>query len=559
MSNTKVFMRMIYNYKKSILPNLNPIKDLKDNFVLLNSNFSKFIFSILMNFTFFSVITNILKFFRTCMSMIDIFKKFSIINYSSLIFLIFLVKYTNLSNPDDSKFKSAILKNDGFYQNLHQEYSQFLRKYEKNSCIMNVFNNAKINCNDNNEKTNSFHAYKMTECFFESLGKNLPSCDVLQKNRISYSIKESEKKISFEEIKNCIKNLEGDAWTTFMNFQNHIDNLCFFHKTLLWEKSSEFLFSKMLNSTLGVLSELSNGSKLSNRILEEQEKFSSQLKTEMIDTLEEFKKIQNYFENLEKLEQKITSDVISLEDKIKSNNSKVENLIEKFNLKLEYISILMSKDNFFSMKFFIFLFLYIWILSFNKSINKIKIRLFILILFFLFFEKYFLNRIIKLSKNDNINVNFEERKLNENFYKNKNSDTNFENKEKLKFSYDFFMDMNSKFNELFSIENFLYFNFHNNLISTLIYYFFQGFYFSIINIICCLQIKSSKKKNKMNEIYTSSNIFEKIRDIKNLCDYTPQWMRKYFNKIKNNNEDMIERFENLKNNLNSISIENSKN
>ena len=368
---------------------------------------------------------------------------------------------------------------------------------------MNIFNNVKLNCdNEKTDEINSLFSYKMTECFFNSIGKTLPKC------KYSFNIEN----VNYQDLKICIKNLEGDAWTTFINFQSHIDNLCFFHKTLIWEKSSEFLFSKMLNSTLGILSELSSGSTLAKRILQEQEKFSSQLKDNMTDTLEEFKKIQNYFESFEKLEAKIKNDMDYIENKISKNNKHLIKTIKKLSNNLQYIDgFFFSKNGEFVLKFYLFLFIFIWIYTFNRKINYIKFKLYLLIILFIIIEKSLFKSF--LSKDESNKNKLDEKDIIELEQMQENTSYNT-NKEHLKEKYEIFENLKSTFatvlNSTFPFDNMFYkdniFNFKP--FDVYFYYFslyiFRTICFIILNIICSIQKNSSITEDKKSnyERYT---------------------------------------------------------
>lgn len=504
-----------------------------------------------------------------------------------VLILLKLLNFTETKKPQTKStqedFQSIISSNQNFYANLNKEYSSFLKQYEKNSCIMQVFNNAKLNCNaEKTEETNSLFAYKMTECYFNSVGKQIPECKKSQNLLINNDS-------SFTEIKNCIKKLKGDAWTTFTNFQNHIDNLCFFHKTLIWEKSSDFIYSKMLNSTVGILAELSQGSNLAKRILLEQEKFSSQLKDNMTDTLEEFKKIQTYFESFEKLEAKIKNDMLFIEQKINKNNKHLINTLKKLSSNFNYIDgFFFDSKGGFVLKFYVFLFVCAFVFCFNSNVGRFKIKLFMLILFFLCCEKFLFRNFnstaseaseyYKPKKNlIEFNSNLEEEIKNDfvkNYFHNeKNNNNNNNNKtdnetddQTVKEKFEIFESLKYSFatllNSTFPLDGYLVMNKENNFnffsfnyFESFVYCFYLYSYrlvcFIILNVICCLLKNNPNKKEK------DKNYYEKIMhsDYKNgyfsslsnsKSSITPLWMRKYFSRIQDKNEELLERFKVLK-------------
>jgi len=513
-----------------------------------------------------------------------------------LIFILLLLKlfinFTQSKKHSKSKnddFQTIISTNENFYSNLNQEYSHFLKQYEKNSCIMEVFNNLKLNCNsEKSDEINPVFAYKMTECFFNSLGKEFPECTTTSAEAADFNYS------SFHEFKECIRRLKGDAWTTFTNFENHIDNLCFFHKTLIWEKSSEFIYSKMLNSTIGILAELSHGSNIANRILVEQEKFSSQLKDNMTNTLEEFKKIQTYFESFEKLEAKIKNDMIFIERKINKNNQHLLSTLQKLSGNFQFIDgFFFDKKGEFALKFYVFLVVYVFVFSFNANVSGFKFKLLMVILFFVCCEKLlFRNYRSTAADNDSsfsdeyklkknlIEFNHElEEELKQDFIKNyfhnekQNNKTNNESiKEKfeifdsLKFSFATLLNSTFSFNSYMAIDgitkdHLFPFNYFDSFLNSFFIYFYRLICFIILNVICCIlkgnKIKREKDKNYFEKILLSDYVCDTSSGTKgffsNLSNskvsLTPLWMRKYFSRIQDKNEELLEKFKVLKTKL----------
>ena len=121
---------------------------------------------------------------------------------------------------------------------IKSEFSNFLKKFKSNSCVMEVFSYSQKKCEELNDDEYSTLSLRMTLCIGEKSGKKINFvCD-------------------FNDIKKCLANVEGDLWTTYVTFLQHIDNLCFYYKTLLWEKSSEFLYAKLVNNSMQVLNGL---------------------------------------------------------------------------------------------------------------------------------------------------------------------------------------------------------------------------------------------------------------------------------------------------------------
>ena len=131
---------------------------------------------------------------------------------------------------------------------IKSEFSNFLKKFKSNSCVMEVFSYSQKKCEELNDDEYSTLSLRMTLCIGEKSGKKINFvCD-------------------FNDIKKCLANVEGDLWTTYVTFLQHIDNLCFYYKTLLWEKSSEFLYAKLVNNSMQVLNGLAESKNIKIKI-----------------------------------------------------------------------------------------------------------------------------------------------------------------------------------------------------------------------------------------------------------------------------------------------------
>lgn len=60
-------------------------------------------------------------------------------------------------------------------------------------------------------------ALKLTNCLLEKARKQVVHCSPR------------------EDIEDCTSLLSGDSWTSFTNFFTHIDNLCYYYRSLVWE------------------------------------------------------------------------------------------------------------------------------------------------------------------------------------------------------------------------------------------------------------------------------------------------------------------------------------
>jgi hypothetical protein len=347
---------------------------------------------------------------------------------------------------------------------LKQEYKNFLVKYESNSCIMGIFSNSEKSCEDLNDQTTAQLAFKMTICVYSSLGKEINlNCD----------------SINFRE---CIQELKGDAWTTFITFSHHIDNLCFYFRTLAWEKSSEFLFYKMLNSSVSVLTEINQSYLLAEKMFSTQEKFSLQMEENLADTLKNYQTLNQFLDNYTQVENKVKQNMQVLEEKILYNNQQIINTVKYVDEKFQTLKFILeffnTKNDSYSFIYFTSLYALIWFLTFFETINGIKIYLYFLIISFFLFEKFIL----------------------------------------LKYEVPIY-DLGV-----------IYFN--------IIFYCFRVVYLMIV--IATAFIRHCFFNKNLN-----TNIKDGWTEYKNLLSLTPMWMKKYFNKIKIQNEYLIEKFQTM--------------
>lgn len=354
---------------------------------------------------------------------------------------------------------------NNFYQ-LKNEYENFLSKYKTNSCIMQVFSKIRNNCSNLSDSQNSEISFKMTLCLYSSLNKEI----YLKCDRNNYI--------------DCVKLLDGDLWTTYITFTHHVDNLCFYFNTLLWEKSSEFLFSKLLNSSLDIINELNESKHLAQQLYKSQEKFSSQIELNLNETMVNFQKLNLFFENYTQIEEKLKENINVLENKINNNNDKMEDIIKYIDEKIDIIKIIYEFFNnyqFNSLGFFVILTLIILISTHFKALEKSKFTLYSCLIIFFAIEKLIITQ---------INLN------------------------------------------LFDL-TFIYFN--------LIFYTCRILYFTFILSFIIMKAVYYTKANPSKQFSDNS-----YSDYKNFINMTPVWMKRYFNKIRMQNEYLIDKFNKMR-------------
>lgn len=291
----------------------------------------------------------------------------------------------------------------------------------------------------------------------------------------------------------CLKYLEGDAWTTYITFSHHIDNLCFYYKTLIWEKSSEFLFMKLLNASVGVLTEISQSSRIAQEMLTTHERLSSQMESNFVETLDSFRNFNQFFENYTRSEEIMKENIAALETKINSSNDKMNSIAKYVDDKIQYLyyfsEFFIDKErNSNSLYFFFVLLTLCFIFTSFKSTKKLR-SYFIFILFgFLLFEKYALNSLCECyCSSSQFLINF-------------------------------------------------------GVVCCYLIFYICRIIFSIsliiIVLVKCYKYHQSKNQKKNKQYHFLS-------DYKSYLNLTPVWMKKYFSKIKFQNEELIEKFKKM--------------
>jgi len=173
-----------------------------------------------------------------------------------------------------------------------------------------------------------------------------------------------------------------------------------------------------------------------------------------------------------------------LEIKINNNNEKLLNFIqyvdEKFQSLKTFYEFFDVDNSHNSLFFFSILLFVVWLITFFKSFKKNKLILNLIVIIFFFIERFI---IFSFSKNPN------------------------------KYNVDY-------------------------ISYSLMFYFLRFFY--ILSILIFILIKSQHNKKKEDESLKLENIITECNSL--LLNMTPMWMKKYFSKIKIQNEYLIEKF-----------------
>jgi hypothetical protein len=370
-----------------------------------------------------------------------------------------------------------IEENSIVLSNLKSEFNTFLKKYKSNSCIMEVFQNFRDKCEELNDEINSYVAYRMTICIFQKLNKEVPLINCQQFSS------------------DCVKVLNGDMWTTYTTFSQHIDNICFYYKTLLWEKSTEFLFQKLSNASFSVLSELSQSTKLAEKIIIFQNSLQTQMQSNIKETVKSFENINKFMENYARVEEELRFSMSLISSQVRKNNKKIENIVQFVDNKFELFNSLQSyfwnlneSSSFF---YFFMLFCVLYMLSHIYGLRGSRVWVIIFIIIFYLFEKYFISN---------------------------NQDRNY------------------------SIFGIVYAHF--------LLYGFRCIYFFILVLIILLKRYDCPTENDYLE--TNRSIRQLRRKDHLILAFTPLWMKRYFEQLSCQNEFLAEKFNSIKKRLDRI-------
>lgn len=259
---------------------------------------------------------------------------------------------------------NQITKSKDNYIQIQNEFSTYLQKYKSEKCMIEVFIDNP-NCDQISDSDKALLSYDMTSCIMMKVGKSIPYCPIEKHNS--------------NNIYNCIKALENDSWTTYITVSQHIDNLCYYYKSFVLDKSSEFIFEKLLNSSSGILLDLKNSSLLVKDIFLMNQQMSFEMHKNLSYTMNKFEIFEKIIKNYSNSQEKIQMNINQLESKILygfNQLSKVEGIFGSF-FNFKSSNFISTKLNFFVLLITIEIF--IWMFFYDKKI----IYIFLDILFFL--------------------------------------------------------------------------------------------------------------------------------------------------------------------------------
>jgi hypothetical protein len=219
-------------------------------------------------------------------------------------------------------------------------------------------------------------------------------------------------------------------------------------------------------------------------MIKTQQSFSIQIEQHLLETLDNFKIINNFMDNYTKIEEKLKEDMNTLDMKISDNNEKISNVIKSVDEKIEYLKIIyeffyLSDNNSNSFCFYFLFLFFTLVLTTFKPIRSIRHYLHLFIVLFFLFEKFLLNKILSPT-----------------FYQG----------------------------------GIIYY--------TIVLYLLRICYVSFILILIIIRcIYFEKKVDSTTRLLSEYNKY---------INMTPVWLRKYFNRIEMQNESLLNKYRKMK-------------
>ena len=167
-------------------------------------------------------------------------------------------------------------------------------------------------------------------------------------------------------------------WTTYLNFYNNINNICYYYKILEYEKNSDLIINKIFNYSNKIFENLLISNEISKEIIYLNNNLNNEIKKGLEENFNKINDINNVIKKFENYEKILNKTFENYENKILNNKKEIEFIYNFFSNVFFYFNL--SKINFF--KFYSILFILILCLNFifnnnNNFSNKI---FFILIL-----------------------------------------------------------------------------------------------------------------------------------------------------------------------------------
>ena len=243
---------------------------------------------------------------------------------------------------------------------IKSTYSNLLQQHKSNSCIFSIFLSLEKKCSFITDEILINLSYKLTLCYLQKFGKKF-EC----KNNVN----------------SCVSLLKGDLWTTYINFYNNINNICYYYKILEYEKNNDLIVNKIFNYSNKIFENLLITNEISKEIIFLNNNLSKEIKKGLDDNFNKINNINNAIKNFQNYEKILNKTFQEYENKILNNKKEIEFVYNFFSNIFFHFNL--SKINLF--KFYSILFFFILCVNFifnnnNNLTNKIFLLLILILI-----------------------------------------------------------------------------------------------------------------------------------------------------------------------------------
>ena len=207
---------------------------------------------------------------------------------------------------------------------IKSKFSNILQQHKSNSCIFSIFLSLEKKCSFLTDEILIKLSYKLTLCYLKKFGKNF-EC----KNNIN----------------SCVSKLKGDLWTTYLNFYNNINNICYYYKILEYEKNSDLIINKIFNYSNKIFENLLISNEISKEIIYLNNNLNNEIKKGLEENFNKINDINNVIKKFENYEKILNKTFENYENKILNNKKEIEFIYNFFSNVFFYFNL--NKINFF--------------------------------------------------------------------------------------------------------------------------------------------------------------------------------------------------------------------
>lgn len=123
-------------------------------------------------------------------------------------------------------------------QELKDSYSFLRRQSDSNSCISTIFKSLEHTCDTLEEQSQARLALGMANCHLARSNKQQYPCDPEQ------------------DFAGCTSQMSSDAWNSYTMFFTHVQQCCFYFKTLEWQENTSLLIKGLVEVSAKVRTDL---------------------------------------------------------------------------------------------------------------------------------------------------------------------------------------------------------------------------------------------------------------------------------------------------------------